>query len=294
MEKYLSAYPYSGLATEIRYRHALNLFDDGKFNARFLCGIFSIRNAIPGTDQLLEFFCDFTIPNLHSCNLIDPFCGRQTERIGTPKCTEIAQIIVEALVDWSELAFLNLLGFILNTGILNAFFVIEHCYCTSALLSSGPIRFLRSISVRILFLLFESGNHVFRGVEQEYSSFLIVTEFQSFICNKISQLILADHSEILGSYSIQFTAKTIGFSNKLTPLFRLDEIIRNIAFNQIVKHILCADIIQLVCIQIRNGSILKPSISAHPVILAIVKLGNLEIKQIENSRDNISLCVFFR
>ena len=32
MEKYLSAYPYSGLATEIRYRHALNLFDDGKFN----------------------------------------------------------------------------------------------------------------------------------------------------------------------------------------------------------------------------------------------------------------------
>ena len=32
MERYLAVYPYSGLATEIRYRHALNLFDDGKFN----------------------------------------------------------------------------------------------------------------------------------------------------------------------------------------------------------------------------------------------------------------------
>ena len=31
MEKYLSKYPYSGLATEIRYRHALNLFDDGDY-----------------------------------------------------------------------------------------------------------------------------------------------------------------------------------------------------------------------------------------------------------------------
>lgn len=32
MERYLAVYPYSGLATEIRYRYALNLFDDGKFN----------------------------------------------------------------------------------------------------------------------------------------------------------------------------------------------------------------------------------------------------------------------
>ncbi|MGM9768088.1 MAG: tetratricopeptide repeat protein [Candidatus Cryptobacteroides sp.] len=32
MERYLATYPYSGLVTEIRYRHALNLFDDGKFN----------------------------------------------------------------------------------------------------------------------------------------------------------------------------------------------------------------------------------------------------------------------
>jgi hypothetical protein len=56
---------------------------------------------------------------------------------------------------------------------------------------------------------------------------------------------------------------------------------------------LCADIIQLVRIQISNGSILKPSISAHPIILAIVKLGNLEIKQFENGRYNISLCILF-
>ena len=45
MERYLAVYPYSGLATEIRYRHALNLFDDGKFNdAASAFSVISVRD----------------------------------------------------------------------------------------------------------------------------------------------------------------------------------------------------------------------------------------------------------